>query len=77
MVGEKLYTVRLMVRVGTVENGYIDRKAMERIVMVSANYIREDDEYITFFDKWDDVAGRFKKSCVISYAREVGNGRDT
>ena len=77
MVGEKVYTVRMVKTFMDVEplSGRTTRKLVERTVKVSANKIVEDEEHITFYDQWGDCAGRFRKDAVISFAREVdGNG---
>ena len=77
MVGEKIYTVRMVKTFMDVDplSGRTTRKLVERTVKVSANKIVEDEEHITFYDQWGDCAGRFRKDAVISFAREVdGNG---
>ena len=73
MVGEKIYTVRMIKSVSDSDGmlGYPTRKIIEHVVKVSANKIMEDENFITFYDQWGDCAGRFKKSAVISFAREV------
>lgn len=76
MVGEKIYTVRM---IKSVTDSFVDepfgrrpaRKIIEHVVKVSANKIVEDEEHITFYDQWGDCAGRFRKDAVISFAREV------
>lgn len=77
MVGEKIYTVR-MVKVMTDRDSSFEqmyqrpvRRMVEHVVKVSANKIVEDEEHITFYDQWGDCAGRFRKDAVISFAREV------
>lgn len=75
MVGEKVYTVRIVKSViDPFMNGpfeHTTRKLIEHVVKVSANKIVEDENFITFYDQWGDCAGRFRKDAVISFAREV------
>ena len=74
MVGEKVYTVRMVKTFMDVDplSGRTTRKLVERTVKVSANKISEDENNIIFYDQWGDCAGCFKKDVVISFAREVG-----
>lgn len=73
MVGEKVYTVRMVKTFMDVDpiSGRTTRKLIEHAVKVSANKIVEDEGYITFYDQWGDCAGRFRNDAVISFAREV------
>lgn len=74
MVGEKVYTVRMVKTFTDVDtlSGRTIRKLVEHTVRVSANKITEDENNIIFYDQWGDCAGCFKKDAVISFAREVG-----
>lgn len=39
-----------------------------QIAIVKANSIIEDATYITFFDSYNNVSGKFKKDVVLGYA---------
>lgn len=67
MVGDKIYIVKILKVITVTEYDRMTRKAIEQSVEVYANHIVEDDDYITFYDKWDDVSGRFRKDSVIGY----------
>ena len=63
MVGEKIYTIHLVVF-----DGFKDHYKTTKL---SANSIREDDRYVTFYNQWGDCIGRFKKDSVIGFGVEA------
>lgn len=67
MVGEKVYIVKIMKTVTATESDRWVRKVVEDDIEVSANTISEDDEYLTFYDKWGDVSGRFRKDAIVGF----------
>lgn len=67
MVGEKVYIVKIMKAVTATESDRWVRKVVEDDIEVSANTISEDDEYLTFYDKWGDVSGRFRKDAIVGF----------
>lgn len=67
MVGEKIYIVKIMKTVTVTEYDHLVRKVVEDDVEISANTIAEDDEYVTFYDKWGDVSGRFRKDAIVGF----------
>lgn len=69
MVGEKIYTVRLLKVINMMGVRY---DVVKEIVKVSANDIAENDENLLFYDRFGNLVGRFRKDLVISFAVEEG-----
>lgn len=66
MVGNKIFTVYL-VQLRKID-GCLTPVRDE--IKVKANRVEVEDQYIVFYNNFDDVVSRFRKADVIGYVRE-------